>query len=158
MSLIGILTEHKNEVFLKKQLEKENWEDIFFLNEKTIGNMRNIKFETFLVGKRIESKQDIVRSIAQNAKYFVLNCDIKENLSLLENLDLMLITYGYNSKATITASSVEESKMMICLQRNIINVYKEKIEPQEFQIEVTEDMKEEAAMELTILHLLYAKG
>lgn len=157
MSLIGILTEHKNEVFLKKQLEKENWEDVFFLNEKTIENMRNIKFETFLLGKRIESKQDIVRFMAQNSKYFVLNCDIKENLSLLENLDLMLITYGYNSKATITASSIEEGKVMICLQRNITNAYQENIEPQELKVEAIEDLKEEAAMELASLCLLYGK-
>lgn len=158
MSLIGILTEHKNEVFLKRQLEKEKWEDVYFLNEKIIENMRNIKFETFLLGKKIENKQDIVRFMAQNAKYFVLNCDIKENLSLLENLDLMLITYGYNSKATITASSVEENKMMICLQRNITNVYQENIEPQEFEIEVVEDIKEEVAMELASLRLLYTKS
>lgn len=157
MSLIGVLTERENEIYLKKQLEKRKLEDLFFLNENTIENMRNIKFETFLLGKKIEKKQEIIRYIAQKASYFVLNSDIKENLSLLDNLDLMLITYGYNQKATITASSVAENKMMICLQRSIKNVYQEEVEPQEIEIEMTEGVKDEAVMELASLTFLYQK-
>lgn len=157
MSLIGVLTERENEIYLKKQLEKRKLEDLFFLNENTIENMRNIKFETFLLGKKIEKKQEIIRYIAQKASYFVLNSDIKENLSLLDNLDLMLITYGYNQKATITASSVAENKMMICLQRSIKNVYNEEVEPQEIEIEMTEGIKDEAVMELASLTFLYQK-
>lgn len=157
MSLIGVLTERENEIYLNKQLEKRKLEDLFFLNENTIENMRNIKFETFLLGKKIEKKQEIIRYIAQKASYFVLNSDIKENLSLLDNLDLMLITYGYNQKATITASSVAENKMMICLQRSIKNVYNEEVEPQEIEIEMTEGIKDEAVMELASLTFLYQK-
>ncbi len=157
MSLIGVLTEHKNEIYLKKMLEQEKLENIFFLSEKTIDNVRNIKFETFLLGKKIEKKQDIVRGIAQKASYFILNGDIKENLSILDNLDLTLITYGYNPKATITASSVEENKILICLQRNIKNVYNQEIEAQEIKIENCEDAEEYASMELASLILLYKK-
>lgn len=155
MSLIGILTEHKNEVYLKKSLEEQGLETIFFLNEKTIDNVRNIKFETFLLGKRVEEKQEIIRGIAQKASYFILNTDIKENLSILDNLDLMLITYGYNQKATVTASSVEENKMLICLQRNITNVYSHEIEPQEIILENYKESEDYAAMELASLLLLY---
>lgn len=155
MSLIGILTEHKNEVYLKKSLEEQRLENIFFLNEKTINNVRNIKFETFLLGKKVEEKQEIIRGIAQKASYFILNTDIKENLSILDNLDLMLITYGYNQKATVTTSSVEENKMLICLQRNITNVYGHEIEPQEIILENYKESEDYAAMELASLLLLY---
>ena len=157
MSLIGILTENKNEDYLKKQLEKNKTDDIFFLSENTIENMHNIKFETFLLGKKIKKKQDYVRDIAKKAKFFILNSDIKENLSILDNLNLMLITYGYNQKATITASSIDESKMMICLQRSIKNVHQEEIEPQEIQIEITDNVNDEAVMELACLNFLYKK-
>lgn len=153
MAFIGILTEHKNEVYLKKQLEE--WEGVFFLDEKTIENMRNIKFETFLLGKKIESKQKVIRAIAQKANYFIINTDIKENLPILENLNLKVITYGYNQKSTITASSIEENKMMVCLQRSIKNVYQEEIEPQEAEIEVVQGVDDEAAMELASLLWLY---
>lgn len=157
MSFIGILTEHKNETYLKKKLAKNQWDKVFFLDEKTLENMHNIKFETFLLGKKIEEKQDIIRSIAQKASYFVVNSDIKENLLLLNNLDLKVITYGYNQKATITTSSIEENKLLICLQRNIKNVYQEEIEPQEIEIEVFEKINDEAIMEFAILSLLYSK-
>lgn len=157
MSLIGILTEHKNETYLKKQLEKMQLEDVFFLSENTIENMHNIKFETFLLGKKVEKKQNFIRNMAQKSSYFVLNSDIKENLSILDNLNLMLITYGYNQKATITASSLEESKMMICLQRSIKNIYNIEIEPQEIEIEMGNDVNDEAVMELACLNFLYKK-
>ena len=95
--------------------------------------------------------------MAQKANYFVINSDIKENLSILENLNLMLITYGYNRKATITASSIEENNMMICLQRSIKNVYQEEVEPQEIEIKITENINDEAVIELACLDFLYKK-
>ena len=158
MSLIGVVTEHKNETYLKKKLEKVKQEDVFFLSEGNIENMRNIKFETFLLGKNIEKKQDIIRLIAKNASYFILNSDIKENLYLLDKLNLMLITYGHNQKATVTTSSIGENKAMICLQRNIKNIYGKDIEPQEIEIDIEEDVNDDAIMELAILNLLYKQG
>ena len=53
----------------------------------------------------------------------------------IENLDLKVITYGFNSKSTVTASSITEEEMLICVQRNIINIKGKKIEPQEINIE-----------------------
>ena len=157
MPFIGILTEHINEIYLNEQLKRRKWGKVFFLDEKTIENMHNIKFETFLLGKKVVENQDTIRYIAQNASYFVLNSDIKENLCVFENLDLKVITYGYNQKATITTSSVEENKMMICLQRSIKNVYQENIEPQEFEFEMSEEINNEALMEFASLDLLYYK-
>ena len=157
MPFIGILTEHITEIYLNEQLKRRKWGKVFFLDEKTIENMHNIRFETFLLGKKVVENQDTIRYIAQNASYFVLNSDIKENLCVFENLDLKVITYGYNQKATITTSSVEENKMMICLQRSIKNVYQEKIEPQEFEFEMSEEINNEALMEFASLDLLYSK-
>ena len=157
MSFIGILTENKNEIYLKEELGKQKWEDVFFLSENNIDNMHNIKFETFLLGKKVEKKQEIIRDMAQKAKYFIINSDIKENLPLLDNLDLTLITYGYNQKATITASSVEENKRMLCLQRSIKNVYQKEVEPQEIEIETKQEVSDDAVMEFAILRLLYQK-
>lgn len=155
MSLIGILTYNKNEIYLKEKLKKQELEDVFFLNEKNIENMRNIKFETFLLGKEVNQKQDSIRSIAQKANYCILNSDIKENLPMLDNLDLQLITYGYNQKATITASSIEGNKVMVCLQRSIKNFHNEEIEPQEVEIEVKKGMDYIVAMEFASLLFLY---
>ena len=155
MSFIGILTEYKNEEYLKEQIAEKDLGEAFFLNEKTIDNMRNIKFETFLLGKKIEDNQQCVRSIAENASYVVLNSDVKENLAILDNLDLTLITYGYNQKATITTSSIEENKKLVCLQRNIKNVYGEEVEPQEIEVNEKKEANNYAIMEFVGLNLIY---
>lgn len=158
MSFIGILTDHKNEIYLKRELENSPDNEMFFLSEKTIDNVRNIKFDTFLLGKKIEESSEIIRSIVQKASYVIMNSDIKENVSLLDNLDLMLITYGYHPKATVTISSAEENGVMLCLQRSIVNKYQEDIEPQEFEIQTDEKVSDYAVMELTSLKLIYQKN
>ena len=84
-----------------------------------------------------------------------MNTDIKENIELLENLTLNLITYGFNSKATITTSSVEEQKMLICLQRGIKNLQGKIIEPQEIEIETSQEISSYALMEFISLKLLF---
>ena len=48
MSLVGILTEKAHENYIKQELKEKNFkqEQIFFLKENTIKNLKNIKFET----------------------------------------------------------------------------------------------------------------
>ena len=151
MALIGILTEPKNKVYLKEELKNRQCDSVFFLTENTIQNIHNVKFDIFLLGKKVEKNQELIRTIAKRVDYFILNSDIKENLLILENLDLKIVTYGYNQKATITASSVEDNKMMICLQRGIENVCQQIIEPQEIKIELTKKANDVAVMELSSL-------
>ena len=51
-----------------------------------------------------------------------------------------VISCGMNNKATFTVSSVECNKAVICLQRNIIDIYGGTIEPQEYAVPLTEGM------------------
>jgi len=157
MSLIGILTQNQNKAYLKEELKKRKLEDVFFLTESTAQNMRNVKFDTFLLGKKITEKQEMIREIAKGTDYFILNSDVKENLQLLENLDLKIITYGYNQKASITTSSVEDEKVIVCLQRGIKNIYQEEIEPQEIEMKMDESANNSAVLELASLLFLYSK-
>ena len=157
MSLIGILTQNQNKAYLKEELKKRKLEDVFFLTESTAQNMRNVKFDTFLLGKKITEKQEMIREIAKRTDYFILNSDVKENLPLLENLDLKIITYGYNQKSSITTSSVEDEKVIVCLQRGIKNIYQEEIEPQEMELEIDKSDNNSAVLELASLLFLYSK-
>lgn len=156
MSLIGILTESNNEKYLKQELEKiTNQDQIFFLNEECIKNLKNITFETVLLGKKIENnKEDIIKTI-KKANNLIFNTDIIENINLLDNLQLKLITYGFNSKATITTSSISENKIIVCLQRGIQNIKGQKIEPQELQMNIKNNINSYGVMELLSLKLLY---
>ncbi|MGN1269499.1 MAG: hypothetical protein ACI4UU_01330 [Clostridia bacterium] len=157
MSLIGILTESNHQNYLKQEVKKITSQDqIIFLNENCIRNVKNITFETVLLGKKVENnKKDIIK-IIEKADNLIFNTDIIENISLLDNLHLKLITYGFNSKSTITTSSISENKIIICLQRGIQNIKGEEIEPQELQMNIKNNINSYEAMELASLKLLYA--
>ena len=134
MFFIGIVSEEKNEKhikdILKQKIENEN---VVFINEKNIENIKNIKFKIIVLNKGIDNKN--IKNILLNAEYLILNSDINVKIDLIESLDLKVITYGFNSKSTVTASSVTEEEMLICVQRNIINIKGKKIEPQKINIE-----------------------
>ena len=84
-----------------------------------------------------------------------MNTDITDNLSFLNDLQVQLITYGFNSKATITASSIDDNKIIVCLQRAITNAHGKQIEPQEFEMDFSNEISSYTAMEITSLLLLY---
>ena len=156
MSFVGILTTAKNENRLKHVFkEASSVSRIFYLHETNIDNVKNIKFETILIGKEIEDKKEQVRNLVQHAKYLILNSDRKENVAILENLKLNLITYGFGSKCTITASSIEDEQVMICLQRGVKSPSGKMLEPQEFKLKIETEVDTYTIMEEAALILLY---
>lgn len=141
MAFIGIIVENKNEIQIKRILENSlNYKKhtVIIVNKKNIENIRNIKFETVLIIDLEESMEKKVSLILGGTKYLIINSDIKsENLEFINNLKLNIITFGFNQKATITASSVEDD-LMLCLQRKIIDISENIIEPQEILVKTTE--------------------
>lgn len=139
MSFIGIVCENRNENYIKQILNKRlQNKTIIFFNEESIENLKNIKFETIIImanNKKVFSKKDILKNIVSKAKYLIINADEEINLDLLEDIRSNVITYGFNSKSTITASSVKEESVLLCVQRTIQDFNKLKIEPQEISIE-----------------------
>ena len=139
--MIVFYTQSANEPYLKQKLTAMLPENqIFFLKENSIQNLTNIKFSIILIGKKMSKNNTEFKAIIEKSDYLIFNTDIKENMELLENLTLNLITYGFNSKATITTSSVEEQKMLICLQRGIKNLQGGIIEPQEIEIQTNQEV------------------
>lgn len=156
MFFIGIVSEEKNEKhikdILKQKIENEN---VVFISEKNIENIKNIKFKIIVLNKGIDNKN--IKNILLNAEYLILNSDINVKIDLIENLDLKVITYGFNSKSTVTASSVTEEEMLICVQRNIINIKGKKIEPQEINIEKDIMLDNYDNMYIMCLAIIYGK-
>lgn len=157
MSFLGIIANQKHEEYMKKIISKYIPIDyIIFINDKNINNMKNIKFNVIVMDKNIK-KNEILKNILKHSRYVVLNSDMKIDEGLLENLNLEVITYGFNSKATFTISSVEENKIIICLQRIIKNIYGNQYEPQEFEI-IQEENREKSLMIATkILSIMMEK-
>jgi len=155
MPFIGIISDEKSENFICQKIQKElNLSDssVLYIKEKSIENIKNIKFETILLAREFK-KVDVLKSMLKNTKYLIVNSDIEENLNILDNLELKVITYGFNTKATITASSVTDDNMLICVQRSITNVNGDEIEPQEINVENTSNI-----MAIMSILLVYGKN
>lgn len=158
MFFVGIITNHKNEMYARKELLKIGMEEnVIFISEKNISNVKNVKFETLIIDDGLENKVEL-RKIIENARYIILNSDVSIDLKLIDSLNLTVITYGFNNKATFTVSSIDESNMIICLQRVIYNVDNEVTEPQEFKLEVPENVEKHIAISLYIMKVLYGKN
>lgn len=157
MSFIGIITNPKNEEYMAKMLSKDfPIENIIFITNKNIKNIRNIRFQTIAIDKEIKDSTNL-KMIVSNANYIILNSDLNIDLEILKNLDLVVISYGFNSKATFTISSVSENNIIICLQRIIKNIFGSKYEPQELEIENTKNVDISAIICVQSIRLMYGK-
>ena len=156
MFFVGVVTNQKNELYMKNKLCKiMPVEKIIFITEKNITNIKNIQFETIVIDAKINNKTEI-RKIVSNSKYVILNSDIDANVEMMNDLKLTVFTYGFNNKSTFTVSSIQEKNMIICLQRIILNKRKRIIEPQEYEIEIEENIDKYAIIATEILTLLYS--
>lgn len=158
MFFIGIITNQKNELYFRKKISKYvPVENIIFITDKNIYNVKNVKFETIIIDKKIDNKIEI-RKIISNSTYLLLNADIEIDVEIMDDLNLTVITYGFNNKATFTVSSIEENNMIICLQRVIFNKNGTKIEPQEYQLKSARDIDKYAVIAFEIFKIIYTKN
>lgn len=144
MAFIGIIADSKYEMQIKRVLESklnsQNKEHtIIAINDKSIDNIKNIRFETILVMdlSKVEAASESLNELLKNVKYLAINADMESSLEVVNNKELNIITFGFNSKATIIASSVEES-FIISVQRKIVDINKKTIEPQEIEVKIKE--------------------
>lgn len=142
MAFIGVIAETKNEMQIKKTLDnclnsRHKQHTIIAINDKNIENIKNIRFETILITNLDGiTDKNAIYSLLKNLKYLVISSDIDtEDIELKNNIKLNVITFGFNQKSTITASSVEDG-LIICIQRMILDKNRNCIEPQEIQVKI----------------------
>lgn len=136
MTFIGIITDQKSENDINKLLDNNNFftqNNVIFIKEKNIDNIKNVHFDTVVINRRFE-KSDELNKLLENTKNVIINMDTNIDNKELNIVNSNLITYGFNSKSSITISSVTDDDVLIYLQRNIYNNYGE-IEVQEIKIE-----------------------
>ena len=145
MILIGMVANNKDVQEIKRIIADDNIK-IININGKSIKNIKNVKFDEIIVMKNIKLKKEeykYMNDIIVNTKYMIVNADME--IDFLKELKIQkpikLITYGFNSKATITISSIKEEKMMICVQRNIKKGNDEIIEAKEVEINAPKSKK-----------------
>lgn len=136
MAIIGIITNLNNIMELENKIKKSNISEknIIIINEESIENIKNVKFDILIISEEAKGN-DKLKQIINSCKYLIINTDFKENIKLIdEQIDGYVITFGFNSKATITIVSNENEEIILEVQREIENIYKEKIECQEIKM------------------------
>lgn len=157
MPFIGVISEENTEncidnIISEKLKLKES--SVLFIKENSIENIKNITFETIILARKFKNTE-ILKKMLEKATYLVINSDIENNLSLLDNMQAEVVTYGFNSKATITTSSVKEDEMMLCIQRNFENKENEIVEPQEIKTPIYKNAN--CTMAILAVLLIYGK-
>jgi len=139
MAFIGFFTENKKENELRQMLKKYfettgRVHTIIAINEKNIENMKNIKFDILIMDANVIGNTSTVQRVILNAKLVIINTDLDINLKCVKNLQLRIISYGLNSKSTVTVSSVNEDVILVSVQRSVKTLKDNIIEPQEIKI------------------------
>ena len=101
MSLIGIIAKKKDIKEIKNNLDIVY--EVIEINNKSIENLKNIKFEQIIINKDLvlnKQEEEYIKKIINATKYIIINADI--NIQILNNIEidkpLKIITYGFNSK------------------------------------------------------------
>ena len=153
MFLVGVIADKKTQ----KMLQQHNSQvEMISVRPETMKNMRNVMFDTIIIDEEIENMEDL-EPYLQKTEYIVLNTDRKHSIPRIQNEKASLITYGFNSKSTITASSIMEEKILICLQRNVKSKHGDSIEPQEFWVEANPGADVYEMMAKTCMDMIYGK-
>lgn len=139
MAFIGVVTEPRMELQIRQNLRRKfekinEKKTIILVNKNSIKNLFNVKFDFLIIDRNIFNNNDDLIKIILNSNRIIVNADYDENLEPIKNLKLNVITYGMNSKATLTLSSVGDNEVLLSLQRAIKNYNKELVEPQEIKI------------------------
>ena len=144
MLLVGIVAKRKDIKAIKKELKNKNIE-IIHITKESIRNIKNIKFDEiiFLQNINLENEEyEYMSEVISNVKFLILNGDTEINVfsQLKVQRPIKLITFGFNSKSTITISSVKDEKIIVYIQRDIEKTDGEILEMQEKEI-INKDIK-----------------
>ena len=140
MPFIAIIAKENDSNFIKNSIVKNAKNSLFEIiniNEKNIVNMKNIKFDIVIIDERIDNfleRSNYISNIINSCKYVIINSDIVEKFEFVNSSVVSMITYGLNKKADFTISSVNDSTVLVCLQKPIRKNNNEILEEQEFDI------------------------
>ena len=144
MPLVGIVAKNKDIQAIRKEIKRKNI-DIIGITKESIKNLKNIKFEEVIFLQNINLTQEeykYMNEIISKTEYLIFNADIEIDVlkALQIEKTIKLITFGFNSKSTITISSIKDEKIIVCLQREIEKKDGKILESQEKEI-ITKDNK-----------------
>ena len=164
MPFIGVIAKENDSNFIKNEIlknAKNNKFEIIKINQKSIENMKNVKFDALVVNENIENLlrgSKYLEYMIDKSKYVIINSDIKNNLAWLKNTGASVVTYGLNSKSSLTVSSIKEENILICVQRTIQGINGILIEEQERNMKLEKNNVNKVYNVLAIFAILQIYG
>lgn len=154
MTFIGIISQDKSFERIKEKLKQRSdmQLEIIHINKKSISNIKNIKFEIIVIDSDLndfEREKQIIAKLCQTAKAVLVNTDINQNCNEEKH-----ITYGLNQKATVTISSITDTDILICLQKNIKDIKENIIEIEERHFAINENCKLKI-YEIMVIYIIF---
>ena len=143
MTFVGIISDNKSFQVLKENIGAQDY-NLIQINNKSIDNIKNIKFEIIVINKELKSLEEkklIIDTLCMNSKYILLNTDLNKDYYFSQRCTEKIITFGLNHKATVTISSITESSILVYLQRNVKDKNEKLIEVGEKQVKINKDNK-----------------
>lgn len=153
MPFIGVIADENNENFIRREIVEKlklRESSVLFIKEKSIENIKNIKFETIIIDRKFKN-MEMLKKMLVNTNYLVINTDRIKSIEMFKEYDLKIFTFGFNSKALVTASSVTDDGVLICVEKEIENISGKIIEPQEIKVKNSEDAESIMAVACTLL-------
>ena len=141
MPFIGIIGKENDGNFIKNVIKKKykstNFE-IININQKSIENIKNIKFDAIIINQNVDKLlkcSKYLEKILNNTNFLIINLDTNIKIKIANSSEKSIITFGFNSDAVITISSIKDDNILICIQKKFIGKTK-LIEEQEYSIEL----------------------
>ena len=143
MTFVGIISDNKSFQVLNENIDTQDY-NLIQINNKSIDNIKNIKFEMIIINKELKSLEEkklIIDTLCMNSKYILLNTDLNKEFNFGQKCKEKIITFGLNHRATVTVSSITESNILVYLQRNVKDKNDKLIEVGEKQVKINKDNK-----------------
>ncbi len=159
MTFIGIISDCKSFETIKEYLKntlKLNC-NLIHINKNSIENVKNIRFETIIIDSelsKLKQEKIILENLFKYAKYIIINTDINLKFEELNISKANIITYGLNSKAMVTVSSITDTNILVYLQKELKDCNGKSIEVGEQSIKITENKKLKI-YEILIIYIVF---
>ena len=159
MTFIGIISDCKSFETIKEYLKntlKLNC-NLIHINKNSIENVKNIRFETIIIDSelsKLKQEKIILENLFEYAKYIIINTDINLKFEELNISKANIITYGLNSKAIVTVSSITDTNILVYLQKELKDCNGKSIEVGEQSIKITENKKLKI-YEILIIYIVF---
>ena len=157
MYFIGIITDKNSENNIKNIMNKRlDGQQIIFLNKDNICNYKNVRFDSIVINNRIDDRY-VLNKLIEKSRYVLYNSDLNKEHRFVNNCYNM-ISYGYNSKANVTISSVEDDEYLLYIQ-GISSDNNSLIDMQEVRFQKgRKNVNVYDGMITTIINLIYNDG